>query len=274
MMYYDPHQHRSHLALYGHDPGVLCLSYAARALWLLGYPDQALQRSHEVLAVAQQLSHPHSLVFALYCAGRVHQFRREGQAALERAEALIAFAREQALPHWVASGTILRGWALAEQGRVEEGIAQMHQGLSGRRATGAELGRPYYLAQLAETYGKAGQAEAGLRVLDEALAAVHKTGERQHEAELHRLKGALLLVQDGADTQEAERCFRQAMDVACRQQAKSLELRAATSLSRLWQQQGKCAEAHKLLAPIYGWFTESFDTADLQEAKTLLEALT
>jgi class 3 adenylate cyclase/predicted ATPase len=293
MIYYDPHQHRSHMALYGHDPGVLCLSYAARALWLLGYPDQALQRSHEVLALAQQLSHSHSLVFALYCAGRVHQFRREGQAALERAEALVAFAREQALPHWVASGTILRGWALAEQGQVEEGIAQMHQGLSGRQATGAELGRPYYLAQLAEAYGEGGRAEEGLNVLAEVLTVVHQQGERWGEAELYRLKGELLLraaagrsdapidpaiisMWAGAEPSvlaEAETCFQQALVLARRQEAKSLELRTATSLSRLWQRQGTHAEARQLLAAIYGWFTEGLDTADLQEAKALLDAL-
>jgi TOMM system kinase/cyclase fusion protein len=273
MIYYDPHQHRSHMALYGHAPGVLCLSYAARALWLLGHPDQALQRSHEVLALAQQLSHPHSLVFALYCAGRVHQFRREGQAALERAEALIAFAREQALPHWVASGTILRGWALAEQGQVEEGIAQMHQGLSGRRATGAELGRPYYLAQLAEAYGEGGRAEEGLNVLAEVLAVVNQQGERWGEAELYRLKGELLLARSVEHHVEAETCFHQALDSARHQQAKSLELRAAMSLSRLWQQQGKRTEARELLAPIYDWFTEGLDTADLQEAKALLDTL-
>jgi class 3 adenylate cyclase/predicted ATPase len=293
MACYDPQQHRSHIVLYGHDPGVLCLSYAARALWLLGYPHQALKRSHEVLALAQQLSHPHSLVFALYCLGRVHQFRREGQAARERAEALIAFAREQALPHWVASGTILYGWALAEQGQVEEGIAQMRQGLSDRRATGAELGRPYYLAQLAEASGKGGWAEEGLRVLAEVLAVVNQQGERWGEAELYRLKGELLLrraaggsgsptdpattsIWAGAELSvlaEAETCFQQALALARRQEAKSLELRVAMRLSRLWQNQGQHAEAWQLLAVIYGWFTEGFDTADLQEAKALLEEL-
>jgi len=173
----------------------------------------------------------------------------------------------------VAQGTILRGWALAEQGQSAEGIAQMRQGIAAWPATGAELSVPYWSALLAEAYGQAGQAEAGLRVLAEALTAVHKTGDRHHEAELYRLKGELLLTQDVPDEQEAESCLRQAVDVACQQQAKSLELRAAMSLSRLWQQQGKRVEAHALLAPIYGWFTEGFDTADLQEAKALLAEL-
>ena len=163
---------------------------------------------------------------------------------------------------------------LAEQGQSVEGIAQMRQGIAAWRATGAELQLPYYLALLMEAYGKAGQAEEGLRVLAEALTAVHKTGERQHEAELYRLKGELLLKQDIPDEQEAESCLHQAVDIARQQQAKSLELRAAMSLSRLWQQQGKRTEAHALLAPIHGWFTEGFDTTDLQEAKALLDALT
>jgi predicted ATPase len=152
-------------------------------------------------------------------------------------------------------------------------MAQMCQGIAAWRATGAELQRPYYLALLAEAYEKAGQADEGLRVLAEALTAVHTTGERQHEAELYRLKGELLLQQDVLDEQEAESCFRQALDVARQQQAKAFELRAAMSRSRLWQQQGKRAEVHALLAPIYGWFTEGFDTVDLQEAKVLLEAV-
>jgi predicted ATPase len=149
----------------------------------------------------------------------------------------------------------------------------MRQGIAAWRATGAELQRPYYLALLAEAHGKAGQADEGLRVLAEALSAVHTTGERQHEAEIYRLKGELLLQQDVPDEQEAESCFRQAVDVAHQQQAKSFELRAAMSLSRLWQQQGKCAEARQLLEPIYGWFTEGFNTTDLLEARALLEEL-
>ena len=152
-------------------------------------------------------------------------------------------------------------------------MAQMHQGLAALRATGAEMLRPYYLALLAEAYAQVGQPEAGLTVLAEALAVVDNTGERRWEAELYRLKGELLLARSAEQHAEAEACFHQALDIARRQQAKSLELRAAMSLSRLWQQQGKRAEARELLAPIYGWFTEGFDTADLREAKALLDAL-
>ena len=184
----------------------------------------------------------------------------------------MALASEKGFPQFVALGMIMRGWALAVQGQGEEGIAQLHQGLAAFRAAGAEISRSRDLALLAEAYGKVGQTEVGLTVLAEALAVVDKTGERYWEAELHRLKGELLLVLSTDNTTEAEACFHQALDIARRQEAKSLELRVATSLSRLWQQ-GKRAEACALLAPIYGWFTEGFDTADLREAKGLLDAL-
>jgi predicted ATPase len=270
---YHPQQHRSHAFLYGYDSGVHGLSFGAWALWYLGYPDQALRRIHDALTLAQELSHPFSLAFALAFAAWLHQLRREGPAAQERAAAVIALATDQGFPFWEAWGTILRGWALAEQGESAEEMAQIRQGIAAWRATGAELQRPYFLALLAEAYGKAGQTDEGLSVLADALTAVHNTGERQHEAELYRLRGELRLKQDVPAEPEAERCLRQAVDVARQQQAKSLKLRAAISLSRLWQQQDKRKEAHDLLAPIYGWFTEGFDTADLQEAKALLETL-
>jgi predicted ATPase len=175
-------------------------------------------------------------------------------------------------------GTILQGWALAAQGREEEGIVQMRQGLVAGRATGAEQWQPYVLALLAGTYGRVGQAEKGLSVLTEALAKIHKTGEREHEAELYRLKGALTLQSKvprakSKVEEEAEACFWKAIEIARNQQAKSWELRAATSLARLRQSQGKKAETHRMLSEIYGWFTEGFDTKDLQEAKALLEEL-
>ena len=166
----------------------------------------------------------------------------------------------------------MQGWALAAQGQAMEGIAWMRRGHNAWQATGAELDRPYFLVLLAEAYGNVGQVNEGLGLLAEASAVVEE-GERYWEAELYRLKGELLLASSAAHHTEAETGFRQALDVARHQQAKSLELRAAMSLSRLWQRQGKHTEAHDLLAPIYGWFTEGFDTADLQEAKGLLEEL-
>jgi predicted ATPase len=273
---YDPQQHRSHVFRYGHDARVACLCHMIRALWCLGAPDDALQRGHEALTLAHELSHSQSLAFALFDTAMLHQFRREGPAVLERVEAVVTLSTEQGFPFWLAIATVLRGWVLAEREQAEVGIAQMHQGLSAYQAVGSELYRPYFLALLAEAYGKAGQAEHGLMALAEALAIVERTGERWWEAELHRLTGELLLAQAGGEKlsmEEAETCLQQALDIARRQQAKSLELRAAMSLSRLWQRWGKRAAAHQMLAEIYGWFTEGFDTADLQEARALLEEL-
>jgi predicted ATPase len=270
---YNPEQHRSLASLYGQDQGVICRSWAALALWCLGYPDQALRRSREALTLAQELAHPFSLAYAICFAGMFCQLRREVQAAQERATAESALCAEQGFTLYMARGTILRGWTMAEQRQGAEGLAQMRQGLASYQATGAAVFRPYYLAFLAEAYGKVGQTEAGLTALAEALAVVDNTGERYWEVEIHRLKGELLLALSAEKHAEAEACFHQALDIARRQQAKSLELRAAMSLSRLWQHRGKRDEARELLAPVYGWFTEGFDTADLQEAKALLAEL-
>jgi class 3 adenylate cyclase/predicted ATPase len=273
MTLYDRQKDRSHAFVYGQDPGVACRSSAAWPIWMLGYPEQALRSVHEALTLAQELTHPFSQAYALVHAAIVHQFRREAQVVQERAEALIKLSTDQGFPHWLAYGTILRGWARALQGEGAEGIAQMRRGLVVYRATGAELHRPYFLSTLAEGYEKVGQIEEGLTVLNEALDTISKTKECHWEAELHRRKGELLLMQQGQKVVEAEECFRKAFDTARCQQAKSLELRAAMGLSRLWQEQGKQEDARQMLADIYGWFTEGFDTPDLQEAKALLEEL-
>jgi predicted ATPase len=201
----------------------------------------------------------------------VHKFRGERHLAQERAEAAIVLGREQGLPHWMMFGTIVRGWARAMQGQFEEGIAQIQQGLAAQQATGAGIARPGFLLLLTEAHAAAGQVEAGLGVLAEALELVEHTGERYQEAEIHRLEGELLLQRSISDAAQAERAFQQALAVARRQQARSWELRAATSLARLWQQQGKRAAAYDVLAPIYGWFTEGFGLTDLLEARALLE---
>jgi TOMM system kinase/cyclase fusion protein len=268
---YDPQHHHSRAVL--NDPGVFCLSFEALVLWLLGYPEQALQRSEAALTLARALSHPPSLAGALAFAAMLHQGRRERQLVQERAEAAIALAREQGLPHWVTYGTIMRGWTLAVQGQWEEGMTQIQQGLVAQHASGAQIARPHFLAMLTEAHAAAGQVEAGLDVLAEALALVDHTGERYWEAELYRLKGELLLQHAVPDAPQAEACLQQALAVARRQQAKAWELRTAISLSRLWQQQGRRDEARELLAPVYHWCTEGFDTADLQDAKALLEEL-
>ncbi len=268
---YNPKQHSLHTLLYGQDPGVACLFWKAWALWYLGYPDRALRTSQEALTLAQELSHPYSLAIALNIVAFLHQFRREGHATQEHAEASVTLSNEGGFGFILGMGIILLGWAIAEQGEEEEGIVQMRQGLASWQATGAELYRPYYLALLAEGYGKVGRTKEGLTVLAEALDTAHKNGERFYEAELHRLKGELLLTLSPENHKDVEVCFRQAIDIARCQSAKSLELRAVTSLSHLWQKRGKKEEARNMLAEIYGWFTEGFDTADLNDAKALLE---
>lgn len=271
---YDPQQHHAHAFLYGGaDSGVVCLSHTALLLWLRGYPDQALESMHKARTLSRELSHPFSLAYSLIFAGLLHQFRHEVPAAQEQAEAAIAVSNEHGFPFLLALGTILQGWALAEQGQGEEGTVQIRQGLAAFQATGAVVGQPFLLAMLAEAYRHMEQTAAGLTAVAEALAVVDKTEEHVLEAELYRLQGELLLRHAVPDKRQAETAFRQALNFARRQQAKSLELRVAISLSRLWQQQGKRDAPRELLAPIYHWFTEGFDTPDLQEAKALLDEL-
>src|SRR5262249_3876140 len=234
----------------------MCRIFAAQALWLLGYPDQARQRMHEALNLARELAHPLSLVIALTLSPLVWIPRREVQLVQERAEAAIALCTEHGLGEfWLAHTKVWQGWVLAEQGQQEEGISLMRHGMAAFRAAGAELERQYWLALLGEVYAKMGQQEKGRNALAEARAIVDKTGEHWWEAELHRLEGELTLLCTRPSQElsflEAESSFHKALEVARRQEAKSLELRAATSLARLWQQQGKKAEAHQLLAPVY-----------------------
>jgi predicted ATPase len=280
--------------------GVSCRRHAAWTLWYLGYPEQALERSREAIALAQELAHPYSLAYALYFAAELHGLRREAQAAQAQAEAMMVLARQQEFPARVVRGTFLWGWALAAQGQSTEGIAQMRQGLEALHTMGGKAQRPYRLALLAEASAWRGQTAEALPLLDEALALTHRYGGHFYQAEVYRLTGEVVLMQHaGEDVLEdlapelpminghedeatglssqptkAETYFRQALDITGQQQAKSLELRAAMSLSRLWRQQGRRTDAYQLLAPIYGWFTEGFDTADLQDAKALLDELT
>jgi len=291
LVLYDPQRHHSLAFLSGTDPGVLCGFSAAQTLWHLGYPAQAQQRSDEALTLAQKLAHPLSMVVALFYTVILHQLRGEGSAAQERIEAMIALLTEQGFAPVTFGTTCLLGWVQATRGQQEEGITQMRQGLTMQQTAGTNNQVSQMLALLAEVCGKAGRADEGLIVVAEAFALVEKIGERFYEAELYRLKGELSL-QSGVrspeskvpstqhptpSTQaeaEAEACFLKAIAIARRQQAKSLELRAVTSLARLRQQQGKKKEAHQMLSEIYGWFTEGFETKDLQDAKALLAELT
>jgi predicted ATPase len=248
--------------------------YAAFTLWVLGYPDQALERGHEALTLAHELEHPYSIGVALHYAGWVHWLRCEAPAVLEHAEAQIALSTQHGFGLWLAGGTILRGCALAKQGPRAEGMRQLQQGIAAWRATGADAAVPFYLCLLAEAYGEAGRTEKAQHLLREALALVEHKGERFWEAELHRLQGELRLRQPSPNELQGEASFHQALVVARRQNAKSLELRAVMSLARLWQRQGKRHDARRILADIYGWFCEGFDTTDLQEARTLLAEFT
>jgi predicted ATPase len=267
---YAPQEHRTHLLLYGNDTGTLSQIVQALVLWQLGRPDQALSVSLEGLSRARELAHPFTLACALYFSAVLRRFRREVPAVQELTEELLRISRERGFALYLAWGTVLRGWALAEQGKVQEGAAHVQQGLEEWRGMGAELLLPEFLASLAEAHGKMGQIEKGLGLLADALERIQGSSERCWAPELQRLKGELSLLGGGP---EAEACFERALEAARRQRARSWELRAAISLSRLWQKQGKGAAAKSLLQKVYDAFSEGFETADLQQARALLEAL-
>ena len=273
MAIYDPVQHRSLAFLYGEDQGVVCLARSAHILWMLGYPEQALQTNRKALTLARELSHPYSLVYALVFACRVHELRRNWPTVQAQAEDALTRATENGFTMWVAAATIAKGLALAMQGREEAGLAQLQQGVAAMRATGAEVAMPWFLALLSKAYASRGQTAEALAALAEALDLAEHYGIGWYLPEIHRLRGELLLEHAHSDADVAETCFREALQVARQQQAKMLELRAATSLARLWRHQSKPREAHNLLAPVYEWFTEGLDTTDLEEAKALLEEL-
>ena len=274
---YDPSVHGPENAqgVIGQDPGVSSLAFLAWMLWHLGYPDQALQRSQEAITRAREMSHPYSLVFALHFGTAVYRFRREGALAQTQAEGVVALASEQGFPYFQAAGTYLRGWALAEQGHVEEGIADMLEGQRIWQESGIrQLGQLSLL--LAEAYGKVDRVQDGLAVLIEAEAEMDKSNEKWWQAELLRTRGELFLTATNDPDQnrpEAAACFQRAIQTAHTQQAKSLELRSALRLAAVWQESGKPDDAYHLLSNIYGWFTEGLETPDLRAAKALLDEL-
>jgi class 3 adenylate cyclase/predicted ATPase len=268
---YDRELHRPHGG--GVDGKVNCLLFTAWALWTLGYPDQALKRGEECISLAKGLSHPFSLAFAENAVGKLHRWRREARAARETADRMKAISTEHGFIFWLAEANILHGWAMAEQGRNEEAIAHIQEGLAAFRAAGAEAERPQNLSLLAHACMKTGRLDDGLSALTEALAVADEREARVYEAEAHRLKGELLLKQNNSNAAEAQSCFQRAIEIARKQSAKSWELRATMSFARLLDKEGKRDEARAMLADIYGWFTEGFDTADLQDAKALLDEL-
>jgi predicted ATPase/predicted negative regulator of RcsB-dependent stress response len=270
---YDPERHRPLAIVYAQDVRVAGLSWLALALFLQGFPEQALRRSEEAIAAAPEVGHPNTTAQSLLCACVLSELVRRPQQIRAHAEALVALATEHGLPFWLAMGTIMRGWALADAGEAEAGIAQLRRGLVAWESTGAALIVPYYLGLLARALAQAGRAGEGLGALTKALDRVAGTEELWFKAELHRLRGELLLALPQPDPSGAEACFRQALAIAREQAARMWELRAATSLARLWRDQGKRAEAHDLLAPVYGWFTEGFETSDLNNARALLDEI-
>jgi DNA-binding winged helix-turn-helix (wHTH) protein/predicted ATPase len=261
------------LFMYGQPADVRCLAFLARTLGYLGYPDQARQQSRTALARAQALLYPPSVVLTLYHATALHQLLRDVPATIEHAEALMTLATQHGFDSWRHAGTVQRDWALVMRGQGEQRLPQMQQSLQRLLDGGAAIFRPGFLILLADAYGKSGQLDTGLELLTAALEEVQENGARYIEADIWRLKGEFVLRQAMPETSTAETYLQQALTVARHQQAKWWELRAAVSLSRLWQQQGKREQARQLLEAIYGWFTEGFATADLQEAQALLATL-
>jgi class 3 adenylate cyclase/predicted ATPase len=268
---YDPISHHSVIHRTGDDPHVVSLAFLGIVLFCLGYPDRALARSNEAIAEARRLAHPPSLAQSLTAAARLLSLVGDNAALEQRVGELVSVATEQAFPHWRAAGTIYRGWLQANNGNVTGGLCLLRNGSTALRSTGAESLRPYHIALLARAHEIAGQIEEAATQLDGALQIVEKTGERWFAAELNRHKGQLLLQQ--GHTQAAEELYGKALSIAVEQEAKLWELRAAASLARLRRDQGRRAGARDLLAPIYGWFTEGFETRDLKEAKALLSDL-
>jgi DNA-binding winged helix-turn-helix (wHTH) protein/predicted ATPase len=273
-LHYDPARHHTHAILYGQDPSILALGFKALVLWFLGHPSQALMANRLALARSQAMVHHFNHALALCMSAYLHVVRREAQQAETQAEATLVLATEHEFSYLSAEAFIYRGWAQTEQCYEEGGIATIRQGLAAFEATGAVAGRTAYLAILAEAHARCGQNREALNILNEGLTLADHLGEQFCAAELHQLKGEILRRHggDGATT-TAESCFRRAFDIASCQGAKSWELRAATSLARLWRDQGKYSQARDLLTPVYDWFTEGFDTLDLREAKDLLEQL-
>jgi predicted ATPase len=268
---YDPISHRSLVRHAATHPDVHSQAELAIVLFCLGYPDQALARSNVAYTEARRLAHPPSLALSLALGTLLLLLVGDHAAADERSDQLVAVTTEQDFPYWGAMGTIYRGWVKAKNGDVVEGISLLRNGSTAYRDTGAEAWTPYHFALLAEACEDAGQIEEGLTLLDGALQIGETTGVRWLTAELYRRKGHILLRQ--GHPEGAEELYRKALSIAETQEAKLWELRAAASLARLWGEQGRRVEARDLLAPVYAWFNEGFDTADLKEAKALIDAL-
>ncbi len=273
MALYRADEHHASTHTYGgHDPGVCSHNVGAIVLWLLGHPEQASERQDAAFALASELQHPETLAEALTFGMEISTFNRDGRTARLKAEAMLEIATTDKPLNFHIRANAVRGWALVDQGEVEAGLALMPDSVASLLEDFA-WSAPY-LSLVAMTWGRQRMVEEGLKLVTEALTLTQRDDERWWEAELHRVKGVLLLTNSpNTSGEEAEACFNRALDIARKQSARSLELRAATSLARLWQEQRKLQEARNLLAPIYDWFTEGFDTPDLKDTKALLDEL-
>jgi class 3 adenylate cyclase/predicted ATPase len=268
---YAPEHRQIQMFRDAQDPGVGCRSYSALSLWLLGFPDQANARAQDALALARELGQPFNVSYALCCCAFVSQFRRDVRNVREQAEAALALATEHGFTAWAAVSSSFRGWALAMEGNSEEGQVELRRGIAAMQAMGAGIWFPFRCTMLAEVLDLGGHTNEGLHSLAKAQTFMDQTEERWWEAEVYRLQGTLLLRSSIEPVADVETWLRRALEVGHRRAAKSLELRAATSLARLWYHRGKYAEARDLLGPVYSWFTEGFDAPDLKDAKALLE---
>jgi predicted ATPase len=257
----------------GHDAGVTHRCYLALALWHLGYPDQARRLAGEVCQLARTIGHPFSLAHAVDFAAFLHHYCRLGTEVQGMAEDEMTIATEQSFPFWHALGTLHKGAALLLQGRCEESLSVLLKGFSAFRATGAAVRVPAYLGLLGDAYTQSSRFEDAHKALNEGLAVAEKNDDRCHDAELHRLKGVLLLSESPDQMAAAEDCFRRAIETALRQQSKAWELRATMSLARLWQRRGRRDDARSALAAVYDTYTEGFTTPDLGDGKAMLQAL-
>jgi len=279
MSLHDPDQNLAYRALYSVDPGIWSRGVTIGNLWALGYPERSRRRVEEAISLAEKASEPRAMAFILVFAAFHYRSSGEAEKARELAEKCIALCDEHGMSHESESVGVAYGWAIARQGYVEEGIRKIRESIATHNARGSMISTSQYLAVLADANAKAGRIEEGLHSVTKGLDFVNANGERHYEAELYRLKGELLLAQAADDENllansiqvAAEACFHRAIEIARRQKAKSWELRAALSLARLWQKQGKRMEAREMLKEIYGWFTEGFETFDLQQAGALLD---
>jgi predicted ATPase len=270
---YDKKEHHTMAYTYGENPGVVCLSYSALTLWMLGHFEKAVQRDQETLMLADEISHPFSQALAFNFSARFHQCRGDVQTVKEMAEATISISSMRGFTHWIPTGNIFKGWALSCEGHSEEGIALIREGISDWQATGASVSGPHYQAMLAEAYWQNGEIEVGIEVIKEGLANVESCDERLYVPELHRLKGELLLAPGEDHLSEAEECFREALNMSEIQKATPLELNAAVSLSRLLIKQGRSQEAKEILKKSSIGVEKGGDTPKIREAMILLGEL-